>query len=494
MADILRITTPLISRNAAQLQPKQASPNEVFSLHDLTRVVKPNPQSELLMQNNTISGQAQTVSAFVELLRNPDVMSGYTNSILLLMEVVGLLPLNNRAATPEISQMLDALYVPPDEIVPELLRQEKSSSVFKGEFFDFLRSVINKNGNADTVLTALRLLNAVNSRLEGRHALRSVANGLEYLSETLSPSGELSEKLAALASRFRSSDAPGMLTSLKADLNALFREVEMSILYNTKIEKLLPLILYNLSRYNQNPDAVVQLGEQFIDLLEKNQDKLDFLSLLRSVLMQDPKTPGKDAPSDRQLSGIADAVILEENSDEQASDSRVMEALTKLIAREYDNETLTDASKAKLDVIINSLLSSPNNFTPLLHFILPLQYDNIQSYAEIWINPNGREEAEVTGDNETGSDIHFLVVFEIGGIGRFEAEMFVHGQAIDFLLLCPEEYHNIFADMDTAFRRSIQGSAYRFRSVRINKLERNRSLMEVFKTLSYRRMGLDITI
>ena len=105
MPNILRITTPLISRNAAQLQPKQASPNEVFSLHDLTRVVKPNPQSELLMQNNTISGQAQTVSAFVELLRNPDVMSGYTNSILLLMEVVGLLPLNNRAATSEISQM-----------------------------------------------------------------------------------------------------------------------------------------------------------------------------------------------------------------------------------------------------------------------------------------------------------------------------------------------------------------------------------------------------
>ena len=87
-----------------------------------------------------------------------------------------------------------------------------------------------------------------------------------------------------------------------------------------------------------------------------------------------------------------------------------------------------------------------------------------------------------------------MVVFEIGVFGRFEAEMFVHGQAIDFLLLCPEEYHNIFADMDTAFRRSIQGSAYRFRSVRINKLERNRSLMEVFKTLSYRRMGLDITI
>lgn len=494
MADILRITTPLISRNAAQLQQKQPAPGEVFSLHDLTRVVKPNPQSELLMQNNTIAGQSFTVPAQVELLRDPDVMSGYINDIYLLMEVVGLLPLNNKTATSEIVQMFEALFVLPGEIVPELLRQERASSDFKGDFFDFLRTLLGNGSDPETVVSALRLLKAVNGRLEGQQALRSVANNLEYLARSLSPSRELSEKLASLASRFRRDDAPDMLPSLKADINTLFREIESSILFNEKIEKLLPLVLYNLSRYYQNSDTVTQMGEQFAELLQSEQEKQEFLSLFESVLLHGIKDPGNGPQHDDRSSSLADGVNFDDLLDRQSGGSKVMGTLIRLLTREYDNESLTDASKAKLDTIINSLLSSPNNFTPLLHYILPLQYDGIKSYAEIWINPNGNEEAEVSGDSSAGSDIHFMIVFDITGIGRFEAELFVRGQTIDFLLLCPEEHLKVFSKMESSFRRSIQDSGYRFGSVKINKLEHNRSLIEVFKTLPYRRMGIDITV
>lgn len=495
MADILRITTPLISKHAAQLQQKQPNPGEVFSLHDLTRVVKPNPQSELLMQNNTVTDQASNIPVDIELFGNPDVMSGYINSVILLMEVVGLLPLNNKTATSEISQMFDALFVQPDEVVPELLRQESASSVFKGGFFDFLRSVIRNDSDPEKVHTALRLLKAINERLEGRQALNSVANNLGYLADALAPSKELSEKLEDLAMGFRSADAPEMLASLKADIVALFREIEGSILYNEKIEKLLPMILYNLSRYNQNQDAVAQLGEQFAGFLDNEQTKLEFLSLLKSVLVPGSQSSEKGNLPNQQVSAATDIDInFEKLPEEQIYDSKVMDTLIKLIGKEYESETIADASKSKLDKIINSLLSSPSNFTPLLHYILPLQYENIRSYAEIWINPNGNEETEVSGDNSAGSDMHFLIVFDITDVGRFEAELFVRDRTIDFLLLCPEEHLKVFSNLDTAFRRSIQNSGYRFRSVKINKLERNRSLIEVFTTLPYRRMGIDITI
>ena len=98
------------------------------------------------------------------------------------------------------------------------------------------------------------------------------------------------------------------------------------------------------------------------------------------------------------------------------------------------------SSSDKLEKIIHSLLCSPCNFTPLLHFVLPVQYEGLQSFAEIWINPNGGED-----DRERQSDggrvIHMLLAFDVGGIGRFELELFVRDKVIDFFPLLSPGLH-----------------------------------------------------
>ena len=92
VSDILRITTPLISRNATQVQPRQPAPGEIFTLDQTLRVLKANPQSEMLMQNNALVEKDSSIPEYVNLLTNPDVVSGYMSSILLLEEIIGLLP------------------------------------------------------------------------------------------------------------------------------------------------------------------------------------------------------------------------------------------------------------------------------------------------------------------------------------------------------------------------------------------------------------------
>lgn len=63
-------------------------------------------------------------------------------------------------------------------------------------------------------------------------------------------------------------------------------------------------------------------------------------------------------------------------------------------------------SADKVEKIIHSLLSSPCNFTPLLHFVLPVQYQDLHSFAEIWINPNGGEDDSTRREAPGRDDPH----------------------------------------------------------------------------------------
>jgi len=340
VADILRITTPLITKNPAQTT-RQPDPNaELFSLTDPTKVVKPAPQSELLRQNNGLMLQGESSSALIDLLKDPAAAMGFLRSIYLLQEVVGLLPLNNQTVTPEIRQMFEALFVSPEEIIPELNRQENSTTIFKGPFFDLIRNVLRDSDSPDQIDAALRLLKAVNNLLDRRDVLDSVSNSLRFLSDSLSSSRGLSLKLAALADCFRQSDAEERLPALKADILPLFREIESSVLFSPKLARILPLITYNLSRYNNDPDYLPEAAERFYNLLQDGEPKESFLALLRGVLQR----PGSAVSPEGGFvwgtdSGRAEAGV---------PYSQVMDLLTRIIDEENRSDKLSPSVRAKL--------------------------------------------------------------------------------------------------------------------------------------------------
>jgi len=485
VADILRVTTPLIAKNPLHLQ-KQPDPSEVFSLQELVKVVKSNPQSELLQQNNGLIEQSGTSSMLIDMLKDPSVTVGFLKNIFILQEIVGLLPLNNQTVTPEIRKMFDSLLISQDDIVPELIRQENSTTTFKGAFFDYIRTSLSEETNPEFLDASLRLLKAVNSALDRRDALDSVANSLKFLSESLSASHSLSKKLSDLSDAFRQPVTSERLTELKGRLLPLFGEIESSVLFSPRIAKILPLITYNLSRYNDNIDLIPEAAEKFIDLLEDNSRKTEFANALRSVLSR----PENESTENSEFgwgtsTGRAGADL---------QYSRVMNTLTKIIGSQTDDEALSPASRSRLEKVIYSLLSSPSNFTPLLHYVIPVRYENIDSFAELWINPNGGDDDASVADGGDSKCLHLLIVFDIGGIGRFEAELFTRGRSIDFSLFCPPELVGFFTTLEKSLRQSIAETGFRFGKVNIGKLERSRSLIEVFTALPHRRMGIDIRV
>jgi hypothetical protein len=172
--------------------------------------------------------------------------------------------------------------------------------------------------------------------------------------------------------------------------------------------------------------------------------------------------------------------------------SKVMDALIRLINRQSAEEQNGRGEAGQVEKILHSLLSSPCNFTPLLHFVVPAMLDDVKAFAEIWINPN--DDGEDTRPGQGGRQLHLLLVIDVEMMGRFELELKVRDQVIDLALFCPAGYEGRFASMLPELPASLRNTAYRLGRMRVQALDHGRSLMEVFKSLPYKRVGVDVKI
>ncbi len=464
MADILKITTPVIDRTAVSANRPVADPSIPFQLSDITKVIKPGEQSEILQQNNGLIERENSAAILMNLLKDPSVTVSFLKNIDMLQEIIKLIPVNNRALTAEIEQLFSDLLVAPGDITGELLKQEQASTAFKGDLFDFLRQQLAQNGKPEMRYGICNLLKSLNAISSQEKILKSISNGLSFLSESLTSSPSLSQKLLELAGQFKEPGAQNHFNALKDETLMLLNEVKSSILYSPKLQKMVPMIIYNLSRFNDNPHFLKECAGSLSTILDGDVQKQTLADLLHAY--------GQGGRTQEP--------------------SKVMNIIAEIIAKQNDNSELAMIGGEKIEKIIYSLLSSPCNFTPLLHYIVPVQADDLRSFAEIWIDPNA-ESTDAKG-NRVQDCIHMLMVFDIDGIGRFEAELAATGKDIMVNLFCPAPYLPAFSALAASVREQIAATGYRLLNLSVDKLEKHRSLMDVFKTLPHRRTGVDVKI
>ncbi len=468
MADILRVTTPLINKNQAPEMKRSADMAVQFPLQDTTRVNKPSSQSELLQQNNAMVGREDTSALLLNLLKDPSVTVNFLKSISSMEALIRLLPANNSPFTQEIEQMFGNLLIPVDQIAAEMERQENASTFFKGELFEQLRQALKQYPEqAELRQATVSFLKALTLFYTRQEALGSVANSLRFLSESLAPSKALSHRLEELSGRYLSKDAPEHFKDLRQETLDLLKEIGESILFSDKIDKVLKMVVYNLSRYNDNGDYLQEALSRLLGQLHGDEQRERLLHSLDAFLQQ------AGQPKERE--------------------NTAMDVLTRILQQQAGNRELMILGEDKMEKIIHSLLSSPCNFTPLLHCVLPIQYLDMHSFAEIWINPNG-EEDDRENPKSGKQSIHMLLSFDIEGIGRFELELFVREKVINFSLYCPPAYVSSFAQIQDSLYSCTGQTGYQIGELRVERLERPRSLMDVFRSLPYKRMGVDVKI
>lgn len=539
MADILKVTTPLVNRNMMPNTRTSTDPSIPFQLVDTssTKVTKLHDHKEMLAQNNTLQLNSDSSSILTGMLNDPNSSVQFLRSIYLLQEVVNMLPIANDVISEEIVTLYESLLVKPENMVEEMLRQDLASTVFRGELFDTLRQILSDikvmlentktsggnntpanqiesssldEGNPlsssssssssvsssvssspfsasftlnDVKFDISSLMKAMNQVLAREDILESISNHLTFLANEYdglkmgSRLSEMSESFHVLSEMVSDNvfnkDAMNYFNELKNQLMTQINEMKQSLIYSPKIAKNISIMQYNLSRLGFGEEYLNQSLENIMRYIETPEDQAKFKQLVEQYLI------------DRHLE-MSDSAKLS-----SSSQSRVMNALTEILVRESSGKHIM--TQDQIEKIVQTLLTSPSNFTPLLHFVLPLDYHGLKSFGEMWIDPNSEGETQ-SSDEKKKLNAHVLMALDVDHFGRFEIEAKIIDQNINLTVYCPKfiasEFNTIKDDLTMILLRS----PFKQANVSITSLERPRTLMEVFKNLPSRRTGINVSI
>lgn len=510
MADIMKISTPLVEKPPVQATRPAADPSMPFNLTDISRVGRTLDPTEILQQNTGFVPREEAPRILAQLLQDPAVTASLIKNIYILQDLVSLLPAANTPLTDEMEQLFASMLLKPEDLVGELLRQQQDTTLFQGPLFAQLRTLLAAHPDRPQLARDIgELLKALNATLSRQDALTSVADNLSFLADNVKGSSTLTQRLESLIAQLKDPEAASHYAQLKEDVLAMLADIEKSILYSPQMEKTLPLTIYNLSRFNDSADYLPEALKQLLAQLDGEPQKLalarNVLEYVNKLLPPEAQLPPEAMEQSRDVADLLArlAVLLRENADvlpaagqgrrpgDGEEDSRVMQTLARIIGKQAGSEAFQLVSGDKTDKIIHSLLSSPCNFTPLMHFVIPLEYMDLRAFGEFWIDPNaGDPDAERREAGGTGT--HMLLVFDMEGFGQFECELFVRNKKIMLNLLCPNQYVDSFRNVPAAVRQAVAGTGYSFETITVDALDHSRSLMEVFTDLPHRRMGVNV--
>lgn len=165
-----------------------------------------------------------------------------------------------------------------------------------------------------------------------------------------------------------------------------------------------------------------------------------------------------------------------------------MENMLDFLAKNINDPSLKSLSAMNRPEMIQGLLSAPGVFTPLLHFLVPMNMDGLRAFGELWADPDA-------GGTKAGEDgNHLFLCFDIENVGYFELEVYTYGKSINVSLMCPEGTEKVYQPLKSKIPAIAEACGYSADKMLIEPLKRRRDLTNVFPKLRGRRSGLNVSV
>lgn len=161
--------------------------------------------------------------------------------------------------------------------------------------------------------------------------------------------------------------------------------------------------------------------------------------------------------------------------------------LVDFLAKTLNNDNFPLLGIVDPDTLVQSMLTCPGVFTPLLHYVLPVKNEYLQAFGEVWINNPTIESGEPNTDNIN----HIFLTFDIDNVGIFEMELFTQRKNIDISLKCPHSLSKLLVSVKPTVRALINKQGYSLAALNISELTHVRNLNDVFPHLKERRKGIN---
>ena len=287
---------------------------------------------------------------------------------------------------------------------------------------------------------------------------KSLAND-EYFINIENPSEMLQQNLRAYQS--------GRTSGLEAIKNSL-----QSLIIGNEGRKVIPTLISDFSSFSTVSDVI------------------DYLNTLLSEMPDIPLRQEIYEVFSKIIENMAVKNELPPVSVGKPLDT-VLDSLTVFIKENINHPILKSLDSFNAANLLQSLLNAPGVFTPLAHYILPLQIENTRAFGELWVD---NDEKNPNSTPAKQRNYHMFLTFDVEAIGRFELDMYAFGEDINISMLYPSAFGEKAEIVKEKTSKIIKKLGYNPKSFESAVLKAPHTLTDIFPKILEKRTNFNIII
>lgn len=481
MANILQVTTPNLNTDNRNMQspidPRAAGDNAaVRNAVDPTRVVRADgrdgEQAGDSAQNDVLGAinYESNYSAFIKGLGESQDLA-QTLERLLFTDTSIFQASGNTEITALVDQFLMSLRMDsPEDLLQFLQGQQELQARFSGEFFHKIRTLMTQSSSESLKDAILAFLKGYNNYASGSHLLQQMHSLTEDIEQLMLRS--FREEFRELARAMNWDAANGDTSENAGVLNGrlipfLSRYISQTHDYGA-VRDATMLLIFNAVRYQNGDEG------RLLQLFDRMLDDRDFARLFQ----------GEEQSTLEQL--------LQTGADAAAAQKPVMaefaDSLAKLLLHGANGQAGLE-NVQQFYTIMNGMLMNESVYMPLLHFMIPFQYEDNNVVSEMWIDPDARR-----GSAEEGRKIKLFLKFDIQSLGKFELVMTLQDRESKMQLFVPPHLAKQDKQIQTDVSEILKKNGIRLGQFSVYGRVRDRKVTEVFPEIREKETTINVRI
>ncbi len=474
MPAILGPTNPVPGQEpqSVRITPPQAGDTSVQNIVNPHQVTRPDNRTD--RQDNGDAAQAQATRydsnymSFVQRLRgSPDMASSFYT----ILQGGGLQVSSGIRAgfADEIAQFLEFLQMDERELLSFLQNQIQSGSRFGGALFQALRNAFS--GSSELTQTdILQMLKKFSDWSSTGHLEDRLLHTLEDMADSL-PSrwaDQLSDLAARLENGIAAGDRQGNLKLLRDQVFPLISEYVGLTHNHGRARSLLSLLALDVARY-------------------ENGSEEGLLSSVRHLAASGVLPEGLGKLSDKDL-----MQLLRTSSYFRAGQNNTFaDQLAALTDRALQGQGGVAAQEAFRN-ILSAMLINESVFMPLMHIMLPVQWEDRLMFSEMWVDPDAEGDSRSVSREGNGT-FRVLLKLDVQGVGAFDVLLSAKGEEVQLQAACPPEVAAMSGTVSQALTGILERNGFRA-DVAVGEMGRPVTVSEVFPRIFEKASGVNVTV
>lgn len=469
MANILQVTTPNLNtdnRNIINPQDPRNANNAIRNPVDPTRVVRGdgrdgegNSAHDALL--NVVDYESNYGAFIKGLGENGDLAAAMER--LLFTGLTGVQDPGQAEVAELVEKFLMSMRMDsPEDLLDYLQGQGGLQAKFSGDFFNRFRALLMESSSQGLQDAALAFLKSYNNYSSGTHLLQqmhTLADDIEQL--LLRPYREEYRQLMdAMDWQAANGDTAQNTAVLNKSLIPFLSEyISRTHDYGAIREAVMHLV-FHAARYQDGDE------ERLRKLFEGMQNDRDFARLFKEGGRE--SLEGLLHSGARPMSGFADG-------------------LSQLLLKGANGQGGLENVQQFYN-IMNGMLLNESVYMPLLHFVLPFQYEDNNVMSEMWVDPDADK------DEEGGRRIKLFLKFDIQSVGKFELVMTMQDRQARVQLFVPPHLAKQEKKIQSDVADILKDNNIRFSQLMVRRRLRDRRVDEIFPEIREKERTINVRI